>query len=299
MSIDTKAVQAVAAPLLDAQSDSGISHSDGITNVATPKVGGVTEAGASIALFDGSTQVGAAVADQDGNWSIAARALSNGAHKLTVKVTDIAGNVSASSAALALAIDTKAPGAPTALDLPAIYDTGSSNGDNKTAISAPAITGKAEANSLVSLYDGASLLGSTMADNTGAWKIVSAVSLGAGMHSLTAKAMDVAGNVSAASAALSLTIDPGATGLTLAGTSAADNFVLNAQAGAIRITSFAGATDHLVLAHDYNGLPLSSAADVVALSHVSGSDLVIDLGAGHAVTLVGVTALAETAITLA
>lgn len=296
---DTKAVLVTTAPLLDTLSDSGRSQSDGITNITTPKVSGVTEAGASVALYDGNTLVGSATADKDGNWSITSKALTAGAHKLTVKVTDIAGNVSSASAALALAIDTKGPDAPTKLDLLNIYDSGASNTDNKTAITTPVISGKAEANAIVALYDGDTLLGTALADKSGAWQITSSVSLGTGAHSLTAKATDVAGNVSAASAKLNLTIDPGATGLALAGTSAADNFALNSQAGAIKVSGFSAAGgDHLVLAHDYNGLSLDSAADVVALGHVDGKNFVLDFGEGHEVTLVGVTSLAESAITL-
>ncbi|RZT04110.1 Ig-like domain (group 3) [Duganella sp. CF402] len=297
VTIDTKAVVVAAAPLLDAQSDSGRSQSDGVTNIATPKVSGVTEAGASVALYDGNMLVGTGLAGDDGAWSITSKTLSAGAHKLTVKVTDIAGNISAASPVLALTVDNKAPNVPTALDLLAILDSGASNSDNKTAITTPTITGKAEASAIVALYDGDTLLGTTLADNNGAWKITSAVSLANGAHSLTAKATDVAGNVSQASSALNLVIDPTATGLSLAGTNAADNFVLNSQAGAIKISAFsATGGDHLLLAHDYNGLSLDSAADVLALGHVDGKNFVIDLGAGHEVTLVGVTSLAESAI---
>jgi hypothetical protein len=299
LTIDTKAVLPTKAPLLDAQSDSGRSHSDGITNIGTPKVSGVTEVGASVALYDGNTLVGSTLADSDGAWSITSKALAAGAHKLTVKVTDIAGNVSAASPVLALTVDLKAPAAPAALDLPASYDTGVAATDNQTAISTPVISGKAEALAVVALYDGGTLLGSTIADSGGAWKIASTVSLAAGAHSLTATATDVAGNVSGASAAFKLTIDPAATGLALAGTGAADSFLLNAQAGAIKVSGFSvGGGDHLLLAHDFNGLSLGSAADVLALGHVDGKNFVIDLGAGHEVTLVGVTSLAEAAITL-
>jgi hypothetical protein len=296
---DTKAVLVTAAPLLDAQFDSGRSQSDGITNVTTPTVSGVTEAGASVALYDGTTLVGSVTADNDGNWSITTKALTASTHKLTVKVTDIAGNISSASPALALTVDTKGPAAPTTLDLLSIYDSGTSSTDNKTAITTPVISGKAEANAIVALYEGDVLLGSALADKSGAWQITSSVTLNTGTHSLTAKATDAAGNVSAASAKLNLTIDPGVTGLTLAGTSAADNFVLNNEAGAIKVSAFSAAGgDHLVLAHDYNGLSLDSAADVLALGHVDGKNFVIDFGTGYEVTLVGVTSLAESAITL-
>jgi hypothetical protein len=298
VTVDSVAPAAVA-PLLDALSDSGRSGSDRITNVTTPKVGGTTEAGASVALFDGATQVGTAVADADGAWSITSKALATGAHNLTIKVTDIAGNLSAASPALALTIDNKAPAAPTMLDLLAAYDSGASATDNLTAISAPVLTGKAEANAIVSLYEGATLLGSGLADSSGNWKIASTLPLSSGVHNLTASAADIAGNTSAASAALKLTIDAAVTGLTMTGTAAIDSFVLNQQAGAIKVVNFSSAGgDQLLLSHAFNGLMLDSAADVLAHSQVVGKDTVIDLGAGHAVTLVGITTLSAHDIVL-
>ena len=50
-------------------------------------------------------------------WTItASAALADGTHGITAKATDVAGNVSIASAALAVTIDTKAPAAPTTLD---------------------------------------------------------------------------------------------------------------------------------------------------------------------------------------
>ena len=53
------------------------------------------------------------------------------------------------------------------------------------------------------------LLGSATANGTGAWSYTTAA-LANGAHSLTATATDAAGNTSAASAALSVTIDTAA-----------------------------------------------------------------------------------------
>ena len=64
------------------------------------------------------------------------------------------------------------------------------------------LTGSAEANSTVTISDGATVLGTAAADGTGAWSYTTAALLD-GAHSLTAKATDTAGNVSAASSALS------------------------------------------------------------------------------------------------
>ena len=56
------------------------------------------------------------------------------------------------------------------------------------------------------VYDGATLLGSPTANGTGAWSFATAT-LADGAHAFTAKATDAAGNTSAASTALSVTVD--------------------------------------------------------------------------------------------
>src|SRR4029078_567158 len=67
----------------------------------------------------------------------------------------------------------------------------------------------AEANATVKVYDGVTLLGSATANGAGAWSFTTAA-LANGGHTLTATATDVAGNTSAASSALSVTIDAAA-----------------------------------------------------------------------------------------
>ena len=89
-------------------------------------------------LFDtnGTTVLGTAMADGAGNWSITSSTLSGGSHTLTAKQTDIAGNTSVASAGLAVTIDTTAA-APSAPDLTAATDTGSSSTDNITNDTTP------------------------------------------------------------------------------------------------------------------------------------------------------------------
>ncbi len=74
-------------------------------------------------------------------------------------------------------------------------------GDNTLTLS-----GTAEANSTVKVYDGATLLGSATANGSGAWSYTTAALSNSG-HSFTATASDAAGNTGAASSALSVTID--------------------------------------------------------------------------------------------
>jgi hypothetical protein len=150
--------------------------------------------------------LGTASADGAGAWSIVASTLGEGGHTLTVKQTDTAGNVSAASAGLALTIDTLLPLPP---GMPALASASASGtvGDGITYFAAPLITGSASANATVKLYDsdGVSVLGTATADGAGNWSITSST-LSLGAHTLTARQLDLAGNVSAAGESLALTI---------------------------------------------------------------------------------------------
>jgi uncharacterized repeat protein (TIGR02059 family) len=203
--IDTSAA-APATPTLATASDSGV-LGDGRTNVATPTINGSAEANATVKLYDsdGTTLLGTTTADGSGAWSIVSSTLSEGSHKLSVKQTDLAGNVSTASTNVTLNIDTLAP-IPATPVLATASDTGKL-GDGLTEVGTPVITGTGEANATVKLYDtdGTTVLGTAIADGAGAWSITSsALSLGA--HALTVKQTDVAGNVSAAGEPLALTI---------------------------------------------------------------------------------------------
>ncbi len=132
----------------------------------------------------------------------------NGSYSVTGQVTDASGNLGTASAPNNFIVDRiiTAPGAP---DLATASDTGVSSTDNLTANTTPTFTGAgAEAGAAVTLYDtnGTSVVGAGTADAGGAWSIV-ASTLGAGAHTLTAKQIDVAGNASAASSGLVITVD--------------------------------------------------------------------------------------------
>ena len=91
-------------------------------------------------------------------------ALANGAHSLTATATDAAGNTGVASAALSVTIDTTAPVAPSI----ASFSTDSGTvGDGITNDNTLTLTGTAEANSTVKVYDGATLLGSATAERHG------------------------------------------------------------------------------------------------------------------------------------
>ena len=99
-----------------------------------------------------------------GAWSFTTAALANGAHSLTATATDAAGNTGTASAALSVTVDTTAPVAPSI----ASFSTDSGTvGDGLTNDNTLTLTGTAEANSTVKVFDGATLLGSATANGTG------------------------------------------------------------------------------------------------------------------------------------
>ena len=103
--------------------------------------------------------------------------------------------------------DGQPPAQPPTPDLDAGSDSGSSSVDNVTNVNTPTFTGTAEAGSNVKLYSNvAGLIGTTTADASGNWTITS-ITLGDGVHQISATATDAEGNVSNASAALQVTID--------------------------------------------------------------------------------------------
>src|SRR6185436_13719440 len=167
---------------------------------------GSAEANATVKVYDGATLLGSATANGAGAWSFTTGALANGGHSLTATATDVAGNTSAASSALSITIDASAPVTPVI----ASYSTDSGTaGDAITNDNTLTLTGSAEANATVKVYDGVTLLGSATANGAGAWTFTTGA-LTNGGHSLTATATDVAGNTSAASSALSVTIDASA-----------------------------------------------------------------------------------------
>ncbi|MBK3804342.1 hemagglutinin/hemolysin-related protein, partial [Azospirillum brasilense] len=98
------------------------------------------------------------------------------------------------------------PAAPAALALTAATNTGST-ADTITGNTTPTITGSAVPLSEVVLYDGATAVGTATADTQGLWTLTTGT-LAEGVHSLTAKATSAYyTGTSAASTALSVTID--------------------------------------------------------------------------------------------
>jgi|GEM_PF-1558738 len=202
-----------STPDLTSASDTGSSSTDNNTNDTTPTFTGTTTAGASVTLFNDANSNGNVDAGElmgtgtatGGTWSITTSALAAG----TYNVRAIASNgdgTSAASAGLSVTIDTTAPAAPSAPDLTASSDRGTSDTDDLTSDTTPTFTGTAGAGTTVWLYANGTEVGSATADGSGNWSITSSA-LEEGTYTFTARAEDAAGNLSAASSGLSVTID--------------------------------------------------------------------------------------------
>lgn len=175
-----------AAPTVD-------SGGNGITNDNTLELKGSAAAGSTVKIYDGSNQIGSTTADSTGSWDYITKVLTDAKHTLTATATNSSGQISAASSALAVTIDTKAPAAPSIVS------------DVVNSAHQVVVTGAVEANSTVKLYYGTTQVGTATANSSGAWSMTTPA-LPAGSHLLTAKAIDVAGNISAASSAVNSVI---------------------------------------------------------------------------------------------
>ncbi len=133
--------------------------------------------------------------------------LSEGNHTLYIQAEDLAGNWS-SSGSFTVNIDTSAPSAPASLDLASADDSGISNSDNITnKLTGLTFSGYAEPGSYIHIYANTSMRAGTYADSsTGYFSVATSVPA-EGSCSITATAMDAAGNESPYSAALDIVAD--------------------------------------------------------------------------------------------
>ena len=220
-------------------SDSG-TPGDRITNDNTLTFTGTGTAGSTVSIFRGGVLLGTAAVDGGGTWVFTTGALANGAHSFTANAMNIAGDTSAATAAYVVTVDTVAPNTPV---ISGYTPDSHILGDGWTNATTLTLTGTAEANSVVHVFDGATLLGTTTATAAGAWNFrtydpamaapalacacpaCAAAALAAepgaapqsgdgisgvlsdGSHAFSIRSVDAAGNISAASAVRNVNID--------------------------------------------------------------------------------------------
>lgn len=197
---------ALIAPVIASFSTDSGAAGDGVTNDSTLELKGTAAAGSTVKIYDGSNQIGQTIATSTGSWDYITQVLSDAKHTLTATAMNSSGQTSVASAALAVTVDTKAPAAPTIAS------------DTVNSANQVVMAGTAEANSAIKVFDGATQVGTATTNSSGAWSVTTSA-LASGSHALTAKATDVAGNVSAASTAIDPVIGSGTSGSTGSGTS--------------------------------------------------------------------------------
>ncbi|MDC0403799.1 Ig-like domain-containing protein [Porticoccaceae bacterium] len=207
VTIDTQ----VAVPLASLDEESP-------TNNPTPQLtGSSAEPQATIAISVDGSEVGTTLADANGDWSYTFNpALVEGSRAITLKQTDIAGNISTDSPTTTLLVDTTPPAKPVVDGL----DSGSATGlvsSNITALSAPTVTGTAEANATVTLSLDGVEIAEVIADSSGNWHYAFSEELSDGDYLITVVATDAAGNPSANSEQFTLIVDTTQPGVTIVG----------------------------------------------------------------------------------
>ena len=119
-----EAPEAPEAPLLNQESDTGTSNSDGITSAITPTISGTGNAGETVELFQNSVSLGTSEIGPDNRWTYTVPtelAIQDGMHTITAK-TSKSGVSSAMSRPLLISIDSTAPVFTSSETAPAIEE---------------------------------------------------------------------------------------------------------------------------------------------------------------------------------
>lgn len=169
-------------------SDSGISQSDNITNVALPTITGVGNNGDTVTVYDGTTVIGTGTVS-GGVWSVGATVnLTEGSNAITATQANTLGDlVSNASAVLAVTLDTVAP---VVTDLFAANPLDSHAGG---IVFSQMVAGGGSPDATVTISEAGQTIATTQANPSGAWGFDPS-SLGQGSHSLVASETDLAGN---------------------------------------------------------------------------------------------------------
>ncbi len=203
VTIDTVAPGVPEAPTLPADSDSGISQGDGITNEARPTF--EVSVGPDYFRFyrDGEQISG----DYDSGPTYTPAEQSDDSYTYTVRAVDAAGNESGDSGGVGVTIDTAAPGAPEAPVLEADSDSGVLDDDGITNDETPTFEVTVGSDYFRFYRDGGQISGNYESGGSYTAAVQSDDS-----YTYTVRAVDAAGNESGDSGGVGVTIDTAAPG---------------------------------------------------------------------------------------
>lgn len=164
-------------------------------NTTTPTFTGAGEPGSTVRVSRGGVELCSTVVPTSGQWACTSSVLLPGVVVVTARATDTADNASGVSPQRTFTIDTQAPVEPI-ISTPTMA---------ASVAPMPTLAGTAEPFAIVSVFEGAALVCSVVADATGAWTCNTV--LGSGPHTVVARQTDRAGNVSPDSAARTFTVE--------------------------------------------------------------------------------------------
>ena len=171
--------------------------SGGVTNANPLHLSGKGEPGDTVLLYDGDTLVGTTVVDAGGHWRADIILPSEGDHDLRAGFRDPAGNAGAKSKPVTVDYDVTPPDAPGAIEIADGNDKDLSSG-GVTNANPLHLSGKGDPGDTVLLYDGDTLVGTTVVDAGGHWR--ADITLPSeGDHDLRVGFRDPAGNAGAKS----------------------------------------------------------------------------------------------------
>ena len=203
-------IDATAAPAITSQTlanDTGASATDYITKDGHVSLAGTVSAGSTVAIFNGATMVGNASVTGS-SWTFSTD-LAEGLYDLYAVATDGLAGTASSQIGHSIVVDKTAP-------TPVISSIVSGPGGLT-------FSGSAEANSTISLFEGAILRGTAGAAASGFWAALIGTPSNA-VHTYTVSATDVAGNTGSGDGVAQY----GSTGTdTLTGTTGADLLIGN------------------------------------------------------------------------
>jgi large repetitive protein len=185
--------------------------SGGTTAYARLQLEGYSVPGALIKVYDGMTLLGSAVAKFNGTWAFYSENWSNEQHDLTATQTNTTGVESARSEHVTFTVGCYGPEAPMMWNVSvrdAHYEQMADHLQSGSVVTYPYISvmGSGERNGIVTLYDGSTVLGTTVVGAMGTWFFF-APALSDGRHDVTATLTSTNGQVSSHSDAYVVNVD--------------------------------------------------------------------------------------------
>ena len=159
--------------------------------------------GTDTAVYSGPSTAYQVTQNADGSWKVVDLRAGSPDGTDTLKNIDF---LQFSDTTLAVGTTPPPPPVVAAPVISAITPDSASVGDGITNANALTLSGTAQANATVKVYDGATLLGSAVANGSGAWSFATAALID-GNHSFTATATDSSGHISAASTVMAAIVD--------------------------------------------------------------------------------------------